>query len=302
MYQRPNDEPVMQGGAASPHGEKDVKPRKRTAPHRRTVIALIIGRTSRARIQQASSGSDEVIFVDTIDELRNAVLRQVNALTVVAEAKDRNGEPTASFMKDLIRRMPAVAMIGYVHDDSTSADILALANSGIDELIQEGIDDTTLTLRTAYSGSIEGCAARAVRNAITELVPPPLRLLMDYCLQYPREDLSVEGLARAMGCDRKTLQNYSTRAHMPAPSELVMWSRVLLAAAILESTGYPVDRVALQLDFASPSSFRNACRRYTGQRPSTWRQQGVKRVVERFADALRHHRSVTPLPPPSASP
>jgi AraC-like DNA-binding protein len=254
---------------------------------RRTVIALVLGRISRARIHDAMVGTDELQFVATVDELRTAVQRPVNALTVVAEATDSRGQPVAPLLHDLSQRMPGVALIGYIHADSPSSEILALANCGIDELIQEDVDDTISALRAAYIGSIEACAARAVRLQLAGLVPATLRRLVDFCLQYPREDLSIAGIARALGCDRKTLLNHCDRAQFPSPSGLVMWCRLLLAASILESMGYSVERVSNQLEFPSPSAFRNACRRYTGQRPSDWRQPGgLARVVARFAAAV----------------
>ncbi|MEO5816401.1 MAG: helix-turn-helix domain-containing protein [Gemmatimonadaceae bacterium] len=257
----------------------------------RLVVALVLGRVARARFEQAVGRSDRLEFVSTLADLRARVLGATVLVTIVAEARDETGGPTAPLLREIVVLRPATAIIGYCHAGSASADILDLACAGIDELVQEGIDDEGIALRTAFSGSIEACAARTVRAAIEHLIPGALRPLVDFCLQYPQEDHSVEGLGRALGVDRKTLLNHSHRLELPPPSTLAMWCRLLLAAAILERTGQPVEQVALTLEFASPSAFRNACRRYARERPSSWREAGgLARVVRKFEAACDRFR------------
>ncbi len=286
MYLRRDHTPVTLGGRQSRY--EDVTATGIALPTTvrvRLVIALVLGRVARARFEQAIGRTDRLVFVGTLAALREEVFRATVLVTVVAEARDEQGAPTAPLLREILGVRPATAIIGYCHARSPSADILDLACAGIDELVQEGIDDEGIALRAAFSGSVEACAARSVRESIEHLIPLAARPLVDFCLQYPQEDHSVEGLGRALGVDRKTLLNHSHRLALPPPSALAMWCRLLLAAALLESTGQSVERVALALDFASPSAFRNACRRYANERPSTWRAPGgLARVVRRFEE------------------
>lgn len=293
MYLENDQRAVMVGGTKSRHGEKAIREdAKKARSRRRRIIALLLGRLSRARLKDAIGRDDELIFVSSVSELRAEIGRANCALTIVVEARDCGGAPTSPLLRELVAQCPAIATIGYSIASARSTDILELANAGIDELVQEGLDDTRAALRAAFSGSLEACAARAVRAAIGYLIPVTLRPLVDYCLHYPRDDHSVEGLSIALGVDRKTLLNYSQRVNLPPPSALTMWCRLLLAAAILEGSGLAVERVALLLDFASPSALRNACRRYTGERPSQWKSPGgLARVVRHFATACGRARS-----------
>ena len=292
MYLRRDHSPVTLGGRQSRYEDVTTNSTALAAKVRtRLVIALVLGRVARARFEQAIGRTDRLEFVSTLAGLREQVFDARDLVTVVAEARDEYGAPTAPLLREILAERPATAIIGYCHTRSPSADILDLACAGIDELVQEGIDDEGIALRAAFTGSIEACAARSVREAIEHLIPLALRPLVDFCLQYPQEDHSVEGLSRALGVDRKTLLNHSHRLALPPPSALAMWCRLLLAAAILESTGHSVERVALTLDFASPSAFRNACRRYANERPSVWRSPGgLARVVRRFEDACKQRR------------
>ena len=282
MYQARIAGTVTRSGRESRHGEVERKSVVRATSYRqRAVVALVQGRLARARISAALDPNTSVTFVDTLDDLRATVRGTRCSLTVVTEARDAMGRPTTPFLRELAVQSPAVATIGYSTTERSSRDLLDLAMAGIDELIQEDVDDVGLALKAAYAGSTESCAARAVRRALEGTLAPDLRPMADYCLQFPRDDHTVEGLARAMGVDRKTLLNQCDRNGFPPPSAMAMWCRLLLAAALLEATGASVEHVAIQLDFASPSAFRNACRRYTGEKPSSWRKAGgLSRVAE----------------------
>ena len=294
MYQLGIQQPVTRSGRESRQGDAhSAHASTSIATRQRFVVALLHGRVARARIADALDRGTELDFVSTIDELRAAIRACRGTLTVVTEARDALGRPAAPLIRDLAATSPAVAIIGYCAADRCSRDLLDLANAGIDELIQENIDDAGVALRAAYAGSTESCAARAVRRALEGCVSQELRAMVDYCLQFPRDDHTVSGLARAVGVDRKTLLNYCGRTGFPPPSALAMWCRLFLSAKLLELTGAPVDQIVLQLNFASPSAFRNACRRYTGEKPSSWRTSGaLERVVEHF----KRTANITPHP------
>jgi AraC-like DNA-binding protein len=259
---------------------------------RETVIALLLSRVTQARFSRVI-GQHELIFVSSIEALRKTVFSRRRTTTIICETRDTDGVPVAPLLREISVRLPAIALIGYCPRSAPSADVLALANSGIDELVQEGIDDEGMALKAAYRGSIEACAARRILALVKDDIPPSLRSLARYCLAYPREDHSVVGLARALGVDRKTLLNHASRSRFMPPSTLATWCRLLLAVAMLEATHEPVEHVALALDFASPSAFRNACRRYIGQKPSEWRMDGsLTLVAERFRHAVAEGRLV----------
>ena len=283
MYEQDYHEPVTPGGSASRVGEM-----RRDSARDSHVIALLLHRVTRARIATAVGRRHALVFVTSVEELANAVRECPRVRTVICEPRDAHGIPTAPVLHDLRASYPSFALIGYCPRGTASPDLLALANAGIDELVQEGLDDEGAALRAAYRGSIEACAARQVLAAVKDVIPTPLLPVAQYCLRFPREDHSVGGLARAQGVDRKTLLNHSHRNDFIAPSTLAMWCRILLAAALLEATRETVEQVSYSLEFSSPSSFRNACSRYTGVKPSAWRQAGgLSGVVALFLRALR---------------
>jgi AraC-like DNA-binding protein len=126
-----------------------------------------------------------------------------------------------------------------------------------------------------------------VLSGIKGLLPPVLHRVVEYCVHFPRDSHEISRIAAALGVHRKTLVNWCERAKVPPPSTLVTWARLLLAAELLRSPGQSVEHVANTLEFASPTAFRNQCRRYLGMRPSELRTtEGREDAYRAFAEGL----------------
>jgi AraC-like DNA-binding protein len=181
-----------------------------------------------------------------------------------------------------------VPVLGYCGAGARyAADLRDLARAGVHELVFADIDDHPALLRTKLTRGEEACAASAVLRGIKGLLPPVLARVVEYCVHFPRDSHEISRIAAALGVHRKTLVNWCERAKVPPPSTLVTWVRLLLAAELLRSPGQSVEHVANTLEFASPTAFRNLCRRYLGMRPSQLRtNEGREATYQAFADAL----------------
>ena len=116
----------------------------------------------------------------------------------------------------------------------------------------------------------------------------PVGAVAQACVMHQPEGNTVAGLARVLGVDRKTLRNYSARFGTPAPGELIGWSRLMMAAQLLTTTGQTVEWVALELHYPSDTSLRNAMKRYTGMRArAVVKGGGLPVVVRAFKRRLR---------------
>jgi AraC-like DNA-binding protein len=103
--------------------------------------------------------------------------------------------------------------------------------------------------------------------------------ILRYCLEQGRRALTVEQVAQALHVHRKTLVDRLTAAGFPSPSALISWSRLMVAARLMEDPGRSIEQVALVLDFPSGTSMRNMVKRYTGLRPAEIRENGGMRCV-----------------------
>ena len=228
-----------------------------------------------------------------VAELHAAMTQHLGAVAcVVAEARDSAHEPVGPALSTLIQRFPTVPVLGYCGAGARhAADLRDLARAGVHELIFADVDDHPALLLAKLSRGEEARAAAAVLRRIKSLLPPALSRVVDYCVHFPRDSHEISRISAALGVHRKTLVNWCERAKVPPPSTLVTWVRLLLAAELLRSPGQAVERVANSLEFASPTAFRNQCRRYLGMRPSELRTTaGREMAYQAFAEALTEAR------------
>ena len=69
-------------------------------------------------------------------------------------------------------------------------------------------------------------------------------------------------------------------------NKLIMWARLVVAAALMDGTRQSTDRIALTLSFPSGSAFRNNCRRYLAATPSEIRNGGGAALVFSMLKAI----------------
>jgi len=252
------------------------------------VVLLVRDRVVGQRLTAAFRPFPVQVLFD-VAELHAAVSeRPGDVACVLAEARDAKHEPVGPALAALIARFPAVPVLGYCGAGARhAADLRDLARAGVHELIFADVDDRPSLLRAKLSRGEEACAAAAVLRRIDRLLPPRLRSVAEYCVHFPRDSREVSRIAAALGVHRKTLVNWCERAKAPPPSQLVTWVRLLLAAELLRSPGQPIERVANTLEFASPTAFRNQCRRYLRMRPTALRTtEGRQAAYRAFAAAL----------------
>lgn len=208
---------------------------------------------------------------------------------VLVEARDGQYEPVGPAIATLIERHPTVPVLGYCAAGARhAADLRDLARAGVHELVFADIDDHPALLRAKLTRGEEACAAASVMRNIQGLLPPVLMSLAEYCVEFPRDSREITRIARALGVHRKTLVNWSERAHVPPPSTLVTWVRLLLAVELLRSPAQSVERIANALEFASPTALRNLSRRYLNLRPTELRTPAGREAAYRaFAAAVR---------------
>ena len=261
---------------------------------RPVVVALVLGPEERRRICDAVRNRADVRFVERLDELLGTLRTEEQPiLALLVEPRDRDDRQIAGAVRSLRQRLPTLPIIGYCRiGHEHSASIRELAAAGVHELVFRGVDDTGVMLRSVMGSAAHATVADAMLSELLPLIPAPLHPFVQFCLKSPQHAQSVGGVASALGINRKTLVNYCARANLPSPGRLLSWCRLLLAAHYLATTTRTVERIALQLDFASDTALRNMIKRYTGMRAHELRHHdGASVVVDHLTRALASYRA-----------
>lgn len=266
------------------------EPSRHVVPQMPVILALVSSRSDQSRIRESVRGRAAVIAVDEVGAFVAHLKSAEEPPTIlIIEAEDGRGTPTAPFVRDIIRSLPDIPVIGYCRVQSGhSREIVDLAAAGVHEILFHGVDDAGVCLRAVLDSARLACASAQIVSALRAIVQPAGIPLFRYCLDYPNRAISVEAVADALGVHRKTLVNRCTHAGLPAPSAVIAWARLLLTSYFLGNPHRTVESIAMQLDYPSATALRNMLKRYTGLRPQDVRARGgVAAVLSSLAEALR---------------
>ncbi|MBG0854937.1 helix-turn-helix domain-containing protein [Streptomyces spinoverrucosus] len=97
---------------------------------------------------------------------------------------------------------------------------------------------------------------------------PLLAWLEDNCDQ----DLTLDDIATRAGMSARTLNRRFRDQTGTTPLQWLHRARVRRAQYLLETTSYPVERIATQAGFGSPTAFRERFRRVVGTSPQGYRK------------------------------
>jgi AraC-like DNA-binding protein len=248
------------------------------------IVGCLIDRVGRARIEDGARGFEQIEWLDTFAQTLERVCdRPGDVSGVVVGWVDAADVPPTHLVGELRRVFPAVPILGYCLSDASHLDALRrMAVAGVHSLLLDATADSRTVVRSMLESARRQCAATQVFAQIADIIPPKLHLLVQTALDNPARATSVAALARELGVDRKTLRNWCQAEHFLAPRDLLRWSRLLLAAALLNWSGRTVTSVALELEYPTDNSLRIAIRRQFKVQPSAMKRGGVDRAVNAF--------------------
>jgi transcriptional regulator GlxA family with amidase domain len=85
------------------------------------------------------------------------------------------------------------------------------------------------------------------------------------------KDLTLDDIATRAGMSTRTLNRRFREQTGTTPLQWLHRARIRQAQYLLETTTHPVDRIAIQAGFGSPTAFRDRFRRIVGTSPHAYR-------------------------------
>ncbi|MCP2257614.1 Transcriptional regulator GlxA family, contains an amidase domain and an AraC-type DNA-binding HTH domain [Streptoalloteichus tenebrarius] len=110
---------------------------------------------------------------------------------------------------------------------------------------------------------------------VHDLPPVPrgaeLEPLLEWLEDNVDQDLTLDDIARRAGMSTRTLNRRFREQTGASPMQWLHRARIRRAQYLLETTTHPVDRIASQVGFGSPTAFRDRFRRVVGTSPHAYR-------------------------------
>jgi transcriptional regulator GlxA family with amidase domain len=104
-------------------------------------------------------------------------------------------------------------------------------------------------------------------------VPQGLALepVLDWIEDHLGQELTLAAMARRCGMSERTFSRRFREQLGSTPLQWLLRARVRRAQYLLENSDHPVERIATQAGFGSPTAFRERFKRVTGTTPRTYR-------------------------------
>ena len=233
-------------------------------------------------------------FVDGWDELAAEMESAPPSLTVLADAYlgRTPAQGPAPRLRELLWRRPSIPVIAALPLREEWAEHASiLFEWGVSEVLDLDLE----TSPGAVWQRLRGTRARPLKRRVEAV-------LSGYASEYARNlvraacETAVDGggaadLSAIFGVEARTASAWCRREGLPPPRRLLAWTRVLLAATLLEEDGRSVVNVARSAGYATDHALRRAMREVAGGDPSTVERAHLfDRAAERFNAELREHR------------
>ncbi|MER8095186.1 GlxA family transcriptional regulator [Streptomyces goshikiensis] len=99
-----------------------------------------------------------------------------------------------------------------------------------------------------------------------------LEPLLSWMEENVHHELTLDEIAGRAGTSTRTLNRRFREQTGTSPLQWLHRARIRQAQYLLENTGHPVERIASQVGFGSPTAFRDRFRRVTGTSPNAYRR------------------------------
>jgi len=239
------------------------------------------------RVRRALGEEFAVVRCATVAEARVALAgpriteRRIAGLMVEPrDARDAATAPLVRLVRERARTADAIPVLAMVRRSAPwcPATVALLEAHPAVVLIVEDLD-LGAVVRALATRLRRAAFVGAAWRALEQDVPAELRPLVRVALARAAEPLSVQAIARDLGLHRKTLWSRCRRHGMGSMQALMTWCRLLAVEHALRSCSRPIDAIAEELAFASPTALRNAVRRHLRTTPSALREERGEGVV-----------------------
>ncbi|MHB1191707.1 MAG: helix-turn-helix domain-containing protein [Longimicrobiales bacterium] len=219
-----------------------------------------------ARLADALTPGHTVSVVRAWAELRRFVA-DVGADGCLVDADSPSREDALMEIRRLRREYPDLALVAYADVHESDPELVSLGAAGVDGVLLARRPPWASGIRRSVEGALAGALARSLERALRLRYPAPSTAAVAWAAEHAVDAPSVARLAAAVGQTPRGLANALRDAGLPSPARVLLWGRLLQAAALLGRDGATVEEAALRLGYSTAAALSRAMKRETGYTP-----------------------------------
>jgi len=237
-----------------------------------------------ARLSGAVGADHEVVVCGGWDALLDSLVRGAfDGCLLDVEHPDR--ETTAARIRGLREHHPGLAIIACV-EHGHGQGYFDLGELGVDGVLP--VAAAGPRIRSIVDDALATARADRIARALHGRFAPPAPDAIGWAVEHAGSATSVDKLAAALGHTPRSLRQALEEAGFPGPTRVLLWGRLLLAAARLNRDHRTVEEVAFSLGYSTATSLSRAMKRQTGLTPGEVSEHGgmdcVREVLFRAPD------------------
>ena len=226
-------------------------------PLSRGSVVTLLEPALRDLVTVATSGTFVSVHAETLEAACRA-LEDEEAHAVLLSPGAIEGERICD-VASLLSRHPGVFPVAVVHrhGPGVSEGVLALGRCGVARIVDLDSAGGCQALRATLeeSGGVIGRRISASVGAQLAGASESSLRFFSYLVRSAPTHATVREFSRFLEVNPSTLMSRFLRAGLPSPKQYLAHTRLLYAAAYLESAGLSIADVAYRLEYSSPQSF-----------------------------------------------
>lgn len=226
---------------------------------------------------------------EVLDALRRAAGRGTRIASICVGAFVLAATGLLDGLRATTHWMAAPALAARYPGIEVDADVLYIDNGQLltSAGAAAGLDLCLHLIRRDHGSAVAADAARLsvmplereggqAQFIVHEQPPTPhgseLEPLLSWMEENVHHELTLDEIAGRAGMSTRTLNRRFREQTGTSPLQWLHRARIRQAQYLLENTGHPVERIASQVGFGSPTAFRDRFRRVAGTSPNAYRR------------------------------
>jgi AraC-like DNA-binding protein len=241
----------------------------------------------------ASAAGDEFVPVEADGtEAAAPTARHAPPMSVVAVDGALLSHPAErASLRALLESCPHVALLLCLRDDAAEA-LGQARRLGAHEVLSLASEATPVAARARVQGAAAALVLRVTATFLGAARNARAFRILPAAMAAAASGGDARDLAAELGIERRLLQEWCTSAGLPAPRRLLGWTRLYLAASLLDQPWRSVEEVAALTGYSHPNALRKAFVDALGRPPGRLRSEGaVRATLEGYRSDARPFRS-----------
>lgn len=228
-----------------------------------------------ARLSSALEGAHRLAVCESWGELER-VLASGTVEGCVLDADHPAPREALDRIKSLRKAHPELTLVGYTDRDAP-LDYYRMGAAGLDGFVSGA--DRAMATRNAIDEALATHRGQATERALGPHLPAPAPAVVGWGVVRSGSAATTEGLAEALGISLQALRKRLRQEDLPTPAALLLWGRLVAAAARLHLDGGTVEDAAFALGYQAAPSLARAIRDRTGATPRELAEAGPDLVL-----------------------